>query len=76
MNINCSNSLFSIIILLDILGLNIVFMIINILAISCLLMISNYNNIEVIELLSAPLHICPEWYFLCFYAILKTIPSK
>jgi ubiquinol-cytochrome c reductase cytochrome b subunit len=33
------------------------------------------NSIEVYELLT-PQHIVPEWYFLCFYAILKTIPSK
>jgi ubiquinol-cytochrome c reductase cytochrome b subunit len=32
------------------------------------------NNIEVYELVT-PQHIVPEWYFLCFYAILYTIPS-
>ena len=39
-------------------------------------MISNYNNIEVIDLLSAPLHICPEWYFLTLYLLLKISPNK
>lgn len=33
------------------------------------------NNIEVYDL-NTPTHIVPEWYFLCFYAILKTVPSK
>jgi len=35
-----------------------------------------YNNIEVIELLITPLHICPEWYLLVLYCLLKIIPSK
>ena len=33
------------------------------------------NALEVCELLT-PLHIVPEWYFLCQYAILKGIPNK
>ena len=33
------------------------------------------NSLEVKELLT-PLHIVPEWYFLCQYAILKGIPNK
>jgi len=26
--------------------------------------------------LARPVHIVPEWYFLCFYAILRTLPNK
>lgn len=33
------------------------------------------NSIEVFELLT-PQHIVPEWYFLHYYVILKTVPSK
>jgi ubiquinol-cytochrome c reductase cytochrome b subunit len=33
------------------------------------------NSIEVYELLT-PQHIVPEWYFLHYYVILKTVPSK
>merc|ERR1711976_682625 len=53
-----------------------VIMFINCLVISCLGFTSNYNNIEVIELLAAPMHICPEWYFLHLYLMLKVQPNK
>merc|ERR1711920_512046 len=33
------------------------------------------NAIEVCGLLT-PLHIVPEWYFLCQYAMLKAVPNK
>merc|ERR1711862_571569 len=33
------------------------------------------NALEVNALLS-PLHIVPEWYFLCQYAMLKAVPNK
>merc|ERR1712151_1486665 len=33
------------------------------------------NALEVCALLT-PLHIVPEWYFLCQYAILKAVPNK
>jgi ubiquinol-cytochrome c reductase cytochrome b subunit len=33
------------------------------------------NHIEVNSLVT-PFHIIPEWYFLCFYTILKVIPNK
>jgi len=33
------------------------------------------NSIEINELLT-PHHIVPEWYFLHYYVILKTVPSK
>jgi len=33
------------------------------------------NALEVCGLLT-PLHIVPEWYFLCQYAILKAVPNK
>ena len=51
-------------------------MIYTILIISCYQFTNTYNNIEVIELFITPLHICPEWYFLHLYMILKVIPSK
>merc|ERR1712170_160028 len=34
-----------------------------------------YNALEACPLLT-PLHIVPEWYFLCQYAILKAVPNK
>merc|ERR1712183_1235271 len=41
--------------------------------------ISNFshpdNALEACELLT-PLHIVPEWYFLCQYAMLKAVPNK
>ena len=33
------------------------------------------NHIEVDSLIT-PYHIVPEWYFLCYYTILKVIPHK
>jgi len=33
------------------------------------------NNVEACSLVT-PLHIVPEWYFLCQYAMLKSIPNK
>merc|ERR1711976_772105 len=33
------------------------------------------NSLEVCALLT-PLHIVPEWYFLCQYAMLKAVPNK
>ena len=33
------------------------------------------NHVEVNNLVT-PYHIIPEWYFLCFYTILKVIPNK
>ena len=33
------------------------------------------NALEVCRLLT-PLHIVPEWYFLCQYAMLKAVPNK
>ena len=33
------------------------------------------NALEVCGLLT-PLHIVPEWYFLCQYAMLKAVPNK
>merc|ERR1712053_71627 len=33
------------------------------------------NALEVCALLT-PLHIVPEWYFLCQYAMLKAVPNK
>ena len=33
------------------------------------------NALEVSGLLT-PLHIVPEWYFLCQYAMLKAVPNK
>jgi quinol-cytochrome oxidoreductase complex cytochrome b subunit len=33
------------------------------------------NSIEVYELLT-PQHIVPEWYFMYFYVMLKSVPSK
>jgi quinol-cytochrome oxidoreductase complex cytochrome b subunit len=33
------------------------------------------NHIEVNNLVT-PFHIVPEWYFLCYYTILKVIPNK
>merc|ERR1712134_245209 len=33
------------------------------------------NALEACALLT-PLHIVPEWYFLCQYAILKAVPNK
>jgi ubiquinol-cytochrome c reductase cytochrome b subunit len=34
------------------------------------------DNYVYADSLSTPLHIVPEWYFLPFYAILRSIPSK
>merc|ERR1711948_104277 len=33
------------------------------------------NALEACELLT-PLHIVPEWYFLCQYSLLKAVPNK
>merc|ERR1711981_1401215 len=36
---------------------------------------SSNNALEACALLT-PLHIVPEWYFLCQYAMLKAVPNK
>merc|ERR1711985_149383 len=41
----------------------------------CLLLFHPDNALEV-NILITPFHIVPEWYFLSFYAKLKTIPDK
>lgn len=60
----------------DIIGYNNNISVISLVVISCYQFTNTYNNIEVIELLITPLHICPEWYFLHLYIILKVIPNK
>merc|ERR1712129_161144 len=37
--------------------------------------LTSRNALEVCALLT-PLHIVPEWYFLCQYAMLKAVPNK
>merc|ERR1711904_612195 len=41
-----------------------------------LLGVSHPDNALEVNILVTPFHIVPEWYFLCFYAKLKTIPDK
>merc|ERR1712194_667638 len=38
--------------------------------------LSHPDNTLEVNALSTPAHIVPEWYFLPFYIILKSIPSK
>merc|ERR1712149_124608 len=38
--------------------------------------ISHPDNALEVNILVTPFHIVPEWYFLSFYAKLKTIPDK
>lgn len=38
--------------------------------------LNNYNNFISINPISTPFHIQPEWYFLFFYAILRSTPNK
>merc|ERR1712010_260825 len=42
----------------------------------CLLLVSHPDNALEVNILVTPFHIVPEWYFLSFYAKLKTIPDK
>merc|ERR1712118_406218 len=41
-----------------------------------LLLVSHPANALEVNILVTPFHIVPEWYFLSFYAKLKTIPDK
>merc|ERR1712230_303922 len=41
-----------------------------------LLLVSHPDNALEVNILVTPFHIVPEWYFLSFYALLKTIPDK
>merc|ERR1712118_588403 len=41
-----------------------------------LLLVSHPDNALEVNILVTPFHIVPEWYFLSFYAKLKTIPDK
>jgi len=34
------------------------------------------ENFLLVDIVSSPLHIKPEWYFLCFYCVLRRVPSK
>ncbi len=38
--------------------------------------LSHPDNALEVCCLSTPLHIVPEWYFLCQYAMLKAVPNK
>ena len=38
--------------------------------------LSHPDNILEVNTLVTPLHICPEWYFLSMYIVLKSIPNK
>ena len=38
--------------------------------------LSNPDNGFIVNGWVTPLHILPEWYFLTFYAILKSFPNK
>jgi ubiquinol-cytochrome c reductase cytochrome b subunit len=38
--------------------------------------LSHPDNLLTINYVVTPLHIIPEWYFLTFYSILKSIPNK
>jgi len=38
--------------------------------------LSHPDNALEVSRLTTPLHIVPEWYFLCQYAILKAVPNK
>merc|ERR1712072_968723 len=40
------------------------------------LVVSHPDNALEVNILVTPFHIVPEWYFLSFYALLKTIPHK
>merc|ERR1712072_1526021 len=40
------------------------------------LVVSHPDNALEVNILVTPFHIVPEWYFLSFYALLKTIPDK
>ena len=37
---------------------------------------SHSDNYIIANAMLTPEHIVPEWYFLCFYAILRAIPDK
>nr|P81376.1 RecName: Full=Cytochrome b; AltName: Full=Complex III subunit 3; AltName: Full=Complex III subunit III; AltName: Full=Cytochrome b-c1 complex subunit 3; AltName: Full=Ubiquinol-cytochrome-c reductase complex cytochrome b subunit [Plasmodium gallinaceum] len=41
-----------------------------------ILPLSHPDNAITVDRYATPLHIVPEWYFLPFYAMLKTIPNK
>jgi len=34
------------------------------------------ENFKLADISSSPIHIQPEWYFLHFYAVLRSIPNK
>jgi ubiquinol-cytochrome c reductase cytochrome b subunit len=65
---NCLKDMFSVLILL---GMGIIFQL-------CLgiFSLSHPDNSLEVHSLVTPLHIVPEWYFLSFYGMLKSIPSK
>merc|ERR1712146_551084 len=41
-----------------------------------ILVVSHPDNALEVNILITPFHIVPEWYFLSFYTLLKTIPDK
>jgi len=41
-----------------------------------ILPLSHPSNAEPASIFATPLHIVPEWYFLSFYAMLKSLPSR
>jgi len=60
----------------DILGFNIIIIILTIIVIISPYYLSDPDNFILANPLVTPIHIQPEWYFLFAYAILRSIPNK
>nr|YP_010947720.1 cytochrome b [Nycteria heischi]WKB11747.1 cytochrome b [Nycteria heischi] len=61
---------------LDIKGFNNVLVLFLAQSLFGILPLSHPDNAIIVDRYATPLHIVPEWYFLPFYAMLKTIPNK
>nr|AOF41408.1 cytochrome b [Nycteria medusiformis] len=61
---------------LDIKGFNNIFFIYITQSLLGIVALSDTENSILVNIYITPLHIVPEWYFLPYYAMLKTIPNK
>merc|ERR1712193_285122 len=76
LNINNKIPFFPFIFIKDLFGLFLIFLFIILQTHFGIYTLSHPDNALEVSGLVTPLHIVPEWYFLCQYAMLKAVPNK
>merc|ERR1711959_76046 len=76
LNINNKIPFFPFILIKDLFGLFLIFSFLILQTHYGISSLSHPDNALEVSALLTPLHIVPEWYFLCQYAMLKAVPNK